>query len=139
MADRSANKTVATGGDVTAFIDSVADEQRRRDARLLIEVMREVTGEPPVLWGASIVGFGSRHYRYASGHEGDTAAIGFSPRKAHSVLYLTGGMDEYADLLERLGQHGCGKGCLYLKRVDEADATALREIIARSHRLAATI
>lgn len=139
MADRSANKTTATGGDVTAFIDSVADEQRRCDARLLVEVMREVTGEPPVLWGASIVGFGSRHYRYASGHEGDTAAIGFSPRKAHSVLYLTGGMDDYADLLERLGQHRSGKGCLYLKRVDEADAAALREIIARSHRLAATI
>jgi hypothetical protein len=133
MAD---NKTTATDGDVTAFVDAIADEQRQRDARLLVDLMREVTGQPPVMWGASIIGFGSRHYRYASGHEGDTAAIGFSPRKAQTVLYLTGPLDEYQDLLDRLGKHTTGKGCLYLKRVEQADAQALRDIVARSYRTA---
>jgi hypothetical protein len=133
----SANKTTATDGDVGAFLAGIGDDQRRRDATLLAEVMREVTGEPAVLWGSSIVGFGSRHYRYASGREGDVAAIGFSPRAAQTSLYLSGELEQYADLLERLGPHKTGKGCLYLKRVDQADAGALREIIARSHHLAA--
>jgi hypothetical protein len=131
-----ANKTVATDGDVGAFLDGVADEQRRRDARLLVDVMREVTGQPAVLWGRAIIGFGSRHYRYASGREGDTVAVGFSPRKAQTVLYLTGALAEYGDLLARLGEHKTGGGCLYLKRVDRADAAALRDIIARSYRAA---
>lgn len=129
-------KTTATDGDVGAFLDSIGDERRQRDARLLIDLMREVTGEPPVMWGASIIGFGSRHYRYASGREGDTAAIGFAPRKARTVLYLTGEMDTYADLLARLGPHEAGKGCLYVKRVDQADAGALRDIVTRSYRTA---
>lgn len=118
--------------DVAKFLDSVADEQRQRDARLLVALMGEVTGEPAAMWGSSIIGFGSRHYRYESGREGDVAAIGFSPRKAQTVLYLTGHLEAYADLLERLGPHTHGKGCLYLKRVDQADQPALREIIARS-------
>jgi hypothetical protein len=131
------NKTTANDGDVDAFLDTIDDEQRRRDARLLVGLMHEVTGRPAVLWGTSIVGFGSRHYRYASGREGDTAAVGFSPRKAQSVLYLTGGLEDYDDLLARLGQHTTGKGCLYLKRVDQADQQALREIVDRSFRAAA--
>jgi len=131
----SANKTTATDGDVGAFLDGIGDDQRRRDAKALAEVMREVTGQPAVLWGSSIVGFGSRHYRYDSGREGDTPSIGFAPRAAQTVLYLSGGMEQYAHLLERLGQHKTGKGCLYLKRVDQADAGALREIIALGYRL----
>jgi hypothetical protein len=130
------NKTTATDGDVDAFLDAIADEQRRRDAQLLVNLMREVTGQPPVMWGTSIVGFGSRHYRYPSGREGDTVAVGFSPRKAQTVLYLTGGLDDYEELLARLGQHQVGKGCLYLKRVDQADTQALRDIVARSYRTA---
>jgi Domain of unknown function (DU1801) len=130
------NKTTATDGDVGAFLDAVVDEQRRSDARLLVGLMGEVTGQPAVMWGSSIVGFGSRHYRYSSGWEGDTPAVGFSPRKAQTVLYLTGGMDGYQDLLARLGPHQTGKGCLYLKRVDRADAAALRDIVARSYRAA---
>ncbi len=130
------NKTTATGGDVDAFVETIADEQRRRDARLLVNLMREVTGQPPVLWGTSIIGFGSRHYRYPSGREGDTAAVGFAPRKAQTVLYLTGGMDKYEDLLARLGQHQTGQGCLYLKRVDQADPQALKDIVARSYHTA---
>jgi hypothetical protein len=137
MAD-SGNKTTATDGDVGAFINTIGDDQRRRDATLLIETLREVTGEPPVLWGPSIVGFGSHHYRYASGREGDTPAISFSPRAAQTTLYLSGLMEEYTGLLERLGPHKLGKGCLYLKRVDQADAGALREILALSYRLGTT-
>jgi hypothetical protein len=137
VADGS-NKTTATDGDVGVFLNAITDNQRRRDAQLLVNVMREVTGQPPVMWGASIVGFGSRHYRYASGREGDVAAVGFSPRKAQTVLYLTGGLEEYEDLFSRLGEHQTGKGCLYLKRVNQADADVLRAIVARSYRSATT-
>jgi hypothetical protein len=133
----TANKTTPGDGDVDAFVDSVADERRRADARLILTLMREVTGEPAVLWGRAIVGFGSRHYRYATGREGDVPAVSFSPRKAQTVLYLTGLLDEYADLLERVGPYQTGKGCLYLKRVDENDEAVLREMVARSVRLAA--
>jgi len=134
MAD-SANKTTATDGDVGAFLDGIGNDQRRRDAKALVELMGEVTGQPAVLWGPSIVGFGSHHYRYDSGREGDMPSVGFAPRAAQTVLYLPGGMDQYAHLLKRLGQHTTGKGCLYLKRVDQADAAALRELIALAYRL----
>ena len=130
------NKTAPTDGDVGAFLTTIPDEQRRRDGQLLVSLMREVTGQPPVLWGPSIIGFGSRHYRYPSGREGDTAAVGFSPRKAQTVLYLTGGLDLYEDLLARLGQHKTGKSCLYLKRVDQADSQTLRDIVDRAYRTA---
>jgi hypothetical protein len=89
------------------------------------------------MWGSSIVGFGSRHYRYDSGREGDVARIGFSPRKAYSVLYLTGYTESYRDLLAELGKHTTGKGCLYLKDLDDVDAAVLREIVGRSYRAAA--
>ena len=130
------NQTVPTGGDVTAFVDSIADQTRRGEARLLIEVMRDVTGQPPVLWGTSIVGFGQQHLRYASGRELDYFRIGFAPRKAQSVLYLSGGVDHYQDILPRLGKYSTGKGCLYLKKVADADPAALRELIDRSYRWA---
>lgn len=132
----STNRTVPTGADVGAFIDSVPDDRRRRDAASLVELMGDVTGQPPALWGSSIVGFGTRHYRYASGREGDVAAVGFAPRKAESVLYLNGDLAEYADLLARLGPHRTGKGCLYLKHVDQVDAGTLREIVERAYRAA---
>jgi hypothetical protein len=131
------NKTRPTDGDVAAFVAGIADDQRRRDAEYLVGLMGEVTGEPAVMWGAAIIGFGSRHYRYESGREGDTVAVGFAPRKAQTAVYLTGGLDRYGDLLARLGPHETAKGCLYLKRVDQADADALRAIVARSHQNAA--
>jgi Domain of unknown function (DU1801) len=134
----SDNKTKATDGDVQAFLSTVADEQRRRDAGLLIDLMGGITGQPAVLWGTSIIGFGSRHYRYESGREGDMPSVSFSPRKAQTVLYLGGGVEKYADLLPRLGAHRTGKGCLYLKRVGAADTDVLREIIARSYEAAET-
>jgi len=130
------NKTVADGGDVAAFVGAVADPTRRAEAELLTELMAEVTGEPPAMWGTAIVGFGSVHYRYATGREGDSPRVGFAPRKAQSVLYIRGldGGANYQDLLPRLGKHTVGKGCLYLKRVQDADPQALRALVDRSYR-----
>jgi hypothetical protein len=133
MADT--NQTVAGDGDVGAFVDGVADERRRDDARHLVALMEAVTGQPAVMWGRAIIGFGSRHYRYESGREGDMPTVSFSPRKAQTVLYLTGGLAAYQDLLDRLGPYTTGKGCLYLKRVGDADDAVLRELIGRSFRM----
>ena len=134
MADT--NLTVPGDGDVGVFVDGVADERRRADARHLVELMGTVTGQPAVMWGRAIIGFGSRHYRYESGREGDMPAVSFSPRKAQTVLYLTGGLEAYRDLLDRLGPHTTSKGCLYLKRVGDADDAVLREIVGRSFGMA---
>ncbi|MGH2583789.1 MAG: DUF1801 domain-containing protein, partial [Dehalococcoidia bacterium] len=112
------------------------DERRRADARQVCALMQEVTGEPPVLWGSSIVGFGSYHCRYASGHEGDAPLVGFAPRTQQLVLYLIGGFeDRHQATLARLGPHTTGKGCLYLKRLVDVDQDALRELIDRSVRV----
>jgi hypothetical protein len=127
---------VPTLADVDAFIDAVPDEHRRSDARQLCELMRSVTGEPPVMWGPSIVGFGSYHYRYESGRTGDAPLAGFSPRKANLVVYLVGGFeDRYPKLLNKLGPHKSGKACLYLKRLGDVDAGVLRQLVERSMRV----
>jgi hypothetical protein len=126
-------KLVPTSADVDTFIDAVPDEHRRSDARELCEFMRSVTGEPPVMWGPSIVGFGSYHYRYESGRTGDAPLAAFSPRKANLVVYLVGGFeDRYPKLLEQLGPHKSGKACLYLKRLRDVDLDALRQLVQRS-------
>ena len=96
--------------------------------------MAEETGEPPRMWGASIVGFGSYHYAYASGREGDWMALGFSPRKANLTLYLMDGFGGYGELLDRLGKHSTGKSCLYIKRLSDVDVDVLREMVRRSYR-----
>jgi hypothetical protein len=129
-------KTRPTSADVEEFFQAIPDAQRRADARALSALLAEVTGEPPVLWGSSIVGFGTYHYRYESGHEGDAALVGFSPRKPHLVLYLVGGYaDRHEKLLERLGPHKTGKGCLYLKNLADLDLEVLRELVDRSTRI----
>jgi hypothetical protein len=125
-----------TGTDVDAFLANVPDEQRRADARQMCTLMRDVTGEPPAMWGGGIVGFGRYHYRYASGREGDAPLTGFAPRKQHLVLYLIGGFeDRHQATLTRLGPHTTGKGCLYLKRLADVDQDALRELIDSSVRV----
>jgi Domain of unknown function (DU1801) len=125
-----------TGASVEEFLARVPGERRREDARRLCAMMAEVTGEPPALWGTSIIGFGTYHYRYATGHEGDSALAGFSPRRQHLVIYLIGGFeDRHRRVLARLGPHQTGKGCLYIKRLDDVDHTALRELIDRSVRV----
>ncbi|MFI7662295.1 DUF1801 domain-containing protein [Micromonospora parva] len=128
--------TAPTGQLVEEFLAAVPNENRRGDARRLIALMREVTGEEPVMWGPSIIGFGRYHYRYDSGHEGDSALAGFSPRKQHLVVYLVGGFeDRYASALARIGPHKTGKGCLYLKSLDRVDLAVLRELVDRSVRV----
>jgi hypothetical protein len=129
-------KTGPTGEDVHAFIAAVPNEARREDARGLCALLADWTGEPPVMWGSGIVGFGAYHYRYESGHEGTAALVGFAPRKANLVLYLVGGfVDRYPTLLERLGPHTTGKGCLYLKRLDDVDLEVLRELVGSTVRV----
>jgi hypothetical protein len=128
------NKTLPTAGDVTSFVAAIADDQRRAEAELLVGVMSEVTGQPPVLWGPSIVGFGTIHLTYASGRELDNFRVGFAPRKAQTTIYLSGGLAEYQDLLPRLGKHSTGKGCLYVKKLADAEPEALRALIDRSYR-----
>jgi len=125
-----------TGAEAGEFLAAVEDEQNRRDAQNLSEMMHDVTGEPPVMWASGIVGFGTYHYRYASGHEGDAPLVGFSPRKQHLVVYLVGGFEErYAPALAKLGTYKTGKGCLYLKRLADVDADVLRELVDRSVRV----
>jgi hypothetical protein len=126
-------KTQPTDADVDAFLDAIPNEERRADARVLCALLSELTGEPPRLWGASIIGFGAYHYRYASGHEGDAPLASFSPRSGHLVVYLAGGFgDRHAALLERLGPHRTGRGCLYVKRLADVDRDVLRELVSRS-------
>lgn len=128
----SNQKTVPTGAPVTAFLDGVADERKRADAWRLVELMQAATGEPPALWGSSIVGFGSYHYRYESGHEGDAPLVGFSPRARAFSLYLSCDIERERERLDRLGKHKTGKGCLYVTRLADVDEDVLRELIDAS-------
>ena len=127
-------KTRRNDGDVAAFVAGIPDDRKRRDAAQLVELMGRVTGCQAEMWGTSIVGFGQRHYTYASGREGDWFTIGFSPRKANLTLYTYGGFedDETAALLQRLGPHSTGKGCLYVKRLSDVDQEVLERLLRRS-------
>ena len=127
------NKTGPTGADVDSFLAAVPDDRRRADARRVCDLMRRLSGEPPVMWGPSMVGFGFRHYRYASGHEGDTFVVGFSPRKAALVIYgVYSEYDDSASVLASLGAVTAGKGCVYVKRLDAVDLGVLEGLIARA-------
>lgn len=126
------NKTQATDESVKNFLDQVEDEQKRADAYALLDLMREVTGEEAKMWGTSIVGFGSYHYKYESGREGDSMLAGFSPRKQNLTLYIMAGFDEYESLLDSLGKYKTGKACLYIKRLSDVDEDALRTLVERS-------
>ena len=123
-------KTKPTAISVADFIAAVEDPKRRADAEAACALLAEATGEPATMWGASIVGFGAYHYRYASGHEGDAPLVGFSPRKGNLVFYLSGCDEERDDLLARLGKHKAGKGCVYVNRLSDVDAGVLKEMAA---------
>lgn len=125
-------KTKQHSGDVNAFLDTVENPRRREDARRVLELMWEVTGEPPKMWGASIVGFGSYHYKYASGREGNWMITGFSPRKQNLTVYIMPGFSEFADQLARLGKHKHSKSCLYLNKLDDVDLEVLAELVRES-------
>ena len=132
MAKKATNKTVQTKGSVAGFLKSVADPQRRADCEAVAAMMEAATKQKPAMWGASIVGFGKEHYKYASGREGDWFTAGFSPRKDSLTLYLTGGIHQHKDLLAKLGKHKTGGGCLYVKRLDDIDRAVLKQLIERS-------
>ncbi len=129
MADPKTRKNDAS---VEAFLNSVENDRKREDSFALLEMMQEVTGEEPKMWGDSIVGFGEYHYTYASGRGGDWFLVGFAPRKQNLTLYIMAGFDEYEELLGKLGKHSTGKSCLYIKRLDDVDLTALNELIELS-------
>lgn len=126
------NKTQPTDASVDEFLDAVENDRRRADAKQMLELMRAVTGEEPVMWGSSIVGFGEYHYRYESGREGDFFLAGFSPRKANLVLYIMSGFRRHAELMKRLGKHRTGSSCLYINKLDDVDLDVLRELVGRS-------
>jgi len=125
--------TVENDEPVEVFLDQVQHPVRRRDAATLVDLMARVTGRPARMWGSAIVGFGAYHYAYASGREGDMAAVGFSPRTAATTVYLADGFDDHADDLARLGPHTLGKSCLYLKDLATVDLGVLETIVARSY------
>lgn len=127
-------KTRPTDESVPAFLERIGEEARRQDCLAITEMMREATGAAPVMWGASIVGFGRYRYQYESGRVGEWPVVGFSPRKNDLTLYIMPGFAEYEELLGRLGKCKTGKSCLYIKRLSDVDPEALRELIAASVR-----
>ncbi|HZK35464.1 MAG TPA: DUF1801 domain-containing protein [Aeromicrobium sp.] len=129
MTSNSPNKTQPHAGDVFAFLDRLKDPVKRADSDRLISIMTKASGDRATMWGPSIIGFGSYHYRYASGREGDAPAIGFSPRSNAISVYITGSNELRGDVLARFGKHKVGKGCIYVKRFSDIDESVLDELI----------
>ena len=128
------SKTTWTGNSVAAFIDAVPNPTRRADAKALCALIERTVGEPPRMWGPSIIGFGRYHSRYASGREGDAGAAGFSPRAKELVVYLPAHSERTEELLGRLGKHRIGKCCVYINRLADVDEPVLAELVADSYR-----
>ena len=126
------NKTTETDNSVIDFINAVADEKKRIDAFELVKLMKEETGFDAKMWGAGIVGFGSYHYKYDSGHEGDAPLVGFSPRKDAISLYLDPSLENKEELLSQFGKHTAGKGCIYIKKIADIDVQTLKKMISLS-------
>jgi hypothetical protein len=126
----SENKTKATGANAQAYLAAIDDDTRRRDCEALVKLMAEATGHPPRMWGTSIVGFGSYHYRYESGREGDTCLVGFSSRKGEISVYGLRTAANADKLLAKLGKHRAGMGCLYLKTLAGVDLKVLAQLVA---------
>lgn len=125
-------KTKPTGEDVEHLIDAIEDDTRRSDCRTVMNIMREATGEEPRIWGSGMVGFGSYHYKYESGREGDWFLTGFASRKSSLTLYVMAGFDRYDTLMKNLGSYKTGKSCLYVKRLEDVDEEVLRELVQAS-------
>lgn len=126
------NKTKPNEAGVAEFVAKVPDPQRREDAEALVQIMQRLSGEPPRMWGPSIIGFGSYHYKYESGREGDMARVGFSPRAKETVIYLVDGYQGKEAQLARLGRHRIGKSCLYIRKLADVDQEVLERMIAAS-------
>jgi Domain of unknown function (DU1801) len=127
-------KTKRTNSSVTAFMDQVSDESRRKDCQTLVRIMKKATKAEPKMWGPSIVGFGDYRYKYASGRENDWFLVGFSPRKQDLTLYIMAGFDKHDALMSKLGKYKTGKSCLYIKRLSDVDTSVLQDLIATSIR-----
>jgi len=126
------NKTKPTKSSVTAFLSKIKDKQLRDDCFVILEMMQKVSKCEPVMWGSAIVGFGTYHYVYESGREGDMILIGFSPRKQNISIYLMGGLSKVEDELPKLGNYKTGGGCLYIKSLSDVNATVLKKIFAKA-------
>lgn len=125
-------KTKPNEQSVTDFLEDVDDDKKKADCYQILEIMRDITGEEPHMWGNSIVGFGSYHYKYASGREGDWFLTGFSPRKQNLSLYIMAGFERYDELMQKLGKYKTGKSCLYVKKLEDVDTDVLKELIRSS-------
>lgn len=127
-------KTKPTGASVASYLSAIEDDERRRDCKSLVALMKRITGCPPKMWGPSIVGFDRYHYRYASGHEGDCCLVGFSSRKSDLSVYLLAGYEdrETKQLLAALGRHKTGKSCLYIRRLADVKLDVLEQLVRRS-------
>ena len=125
-------KTQENDASVEEFLGNIEDPEKQADGRKLVEMMQRATGEGPRMWGSSIVGFGSYHYRYESGREGDWFVVGFSPRKRELSLYIMPGFSQYNDLMNQLGKHKTGKSCLYIKGLADIDLAILEQLIQAS-------
>ena len=122
-------KTQPTNQSVKEFLNQIQEPERRADCFAIVKIMEKITGEKPTMWGPSIVGFGSYHYKYASGREGDWPEMGFSPRKKDLTLYIMMGFEKHADLMEKLGKHSTSKSCLYIKRLSDVHIPTLKKLI----------
>ena len=125
-------KTKKTSASVSEFIEGIPDEERRKDCRRLVSLMKKATKSEPKMWGANVVGFGDYHYKYESGRENDWFVAGFSPRKQNLTMYLMTGTERYKRILDRLGKYKTGKGCLYFKTLDDVDLDVLTELVSTS-------
>jgi Domain of unknown function (DU1801) len=125
-------KTKKNNASVTDFLDSVRDEQKRRDSFEILNLMKEISGEEPKMWGSSIIGFGQYHYKYQSGREGDWMKTGFSPRKQNLTIYAMCDVNKYSTLLAKLGKHKTGKGCLYINKLDDVNPDVLKELVTET-------
>lgn len=125
-------KNRPTTASVNGFIAAIENEQRRKDAQTALRLMKKWTGLTPKMWGPSIIGFGSYHYKYESGREGDMCMTGFSPRSSALVFYIIGGVPEADPLFRKLGKHRLGKSCLYINKLSDADVSALEAIVKQS-------
>lgn len=125
-------KTKPTSADVQNFIDSLESERQRDDSREIIKIMKKASGFEPVMWGGTMIGFGSYHYKYASGHEGDSFLVGFSPRKGKISLYVMGAIMHSHDILKNFGKHKAAKGCVYINKLSDIDTSVLEEMVKGS-------
>jgi Domain of unknown function (DU1801) len=128
----SDNKTQATSASVDDYIATIADELKRKDTQTLLDLLKKITGDTPVLWGDSIIGFGSYHYQYESGREGDMPLIGFSPRKREFAIYIMSGFEQLQAHLNKLGKHKTGQSCLYIKRLSDININTLNDLMKES-------